>query len=84
MEIKNLLESIVASIVDDPAGIHITEEQGERGLVFSVSVSSGDVGKVIGKEGRIASAIRTVVKAAGMKQQRQLNVNILKDPFIAA
>lgn len=67
---RELVLYITKSLVAEPDKVHVTEVQGEDGLVFKVSVASEDIGKVIGKQGRIAKAIRTVVRAASPLDQR--------------
>ena len=74
---KNLVEKIVQSLVDYPEEVKITETSGESIIILEISVSPNDVGKVIGKEGRIANAIRTVVKAAAAKLDKKVTVEIL-------
>jgi predicted RNA-binding protein YlqC (UPF0109 family) len=81
MSIKELLHSMVCSIVDDVENVSIEEETTELGLSFKVAVSKDDVGKLIGTKGRIASAIRTVTKAAGAKQGIRVLVNVDKAPL---
>jgi predicted RNA-binding protein YlqC (UPF0109 family) len=61
---RELVLFITKSLVAEPDKVQVTEVQGEDGLILKVSVASEDIGKVIGKQGRIAKAIRTVVKAA--------------------
>ena len=74
---KNLVESMVKSLVDYPDEVVINETSGESIMILEISVSSDDIGKVIGKEGRIANAIRTVVKAAAAKLDKKVTVEIL-------
>lgn len=74
---KNLVESIVKALVDNPEEVSINETSGESIMILEISVSSDDIGKVIGKEGRIANAIRTVVKAAAAKLDKKVTVEIL-------
>ena len=74
---KELVETIVKSLVDDPDGVVIQETYGESIVIMEISASPDDVGKVIGKDGRIANAIRTVVKAAAAKQDKKVTVEIL-------
>ena len=76
---KNLVESIVQALVDYPDEVTITETTGETIVILEIGVSQDDVGKVIGKEGRIANAIRTIVKASAAKQNKKVNVEILTD-----
>ncbi len=74
---KNLVESIVQSLVDYPDEVSITETTGESIVILEIGVAADDVGKVIGKEGRIANAIRTIVKAAAAKLEKKVTVEIL-------
>ena len=74
---KNLVESIVKSLVDYPDDVQISETAGESIVILEISVAPDDVGKVIGKEGRIANAIRTIVKAAAAKLDKKVTVEIL-------
>jgi len=69
---RELVLFIARSLVAHPEKITVTEVQGEEGLILKLSVASEDIGKVIGKQGRIAKAIRTVVKAASRDDQRVL------------
>ncbi len=74
---KELVELIVKALVDKQDEVSIKETAGDSVVIIEITVSPDDVGKVIGKEGRIANAIRTVVKAAGAKQNKKVNVEIL-------
>jgi len=74
---KELVELIVKALVDNPEGVKVQETEGESIVIIEVSVDSSDVGKVIGKEGRIANAIRTVVKSAAIKQGKKVTLEIL-------
>ena len=74
---KELVEMIVQALVDYPSEVSINETAGESIVILEISVSPDDVGKVIGKEGRIANAIRTVVKAAAAKHDKKVTVEIL-------
>jgi predicted RNA-binding protein YlqC (UPF0109 family) len=74
---KELVEYIVKALVDKPDEVNVAETQGESLTILEISASQEDVGKVIGREGRIANAIRTVVKAAAAKQQKRVTVEIL-------
>lgn len=80
---KNLVEMIVQSLVDNPDDVVINETAGESIIILEISVSPEDVGKVIGKEGRIANAIRTVVKAAAAKLDKKVTVEILTKKEVA-
>ncbi len=74
---KDLVEYIVKSLVDYPDGVDINETSGSSVIILEISVDSSDIGKVIGKEGRIANAIRTIVKAAAAKSDKKVTVEIL-------
>lgn len=74
---KDLIEYIVKALVDKPEEVNISEVQGETATIIEVRVADDDAGKVIGKEGRIANALRTVAKAAGAKDKKRVSVEIL-------
>ena len=73
---KGLLEVIAKSLVDNPDEVVVTEKETEKGLVLELKVAPSDMGKVIGKQGRIAKAIRSVVKAAASRGNKQVSVEI--------
>jgi predicted RNA-binding protein YlqC (UPF0109 family) len=75
--IKQLLEFIVKALVDDPEKVQINEIDGETYTKLEIRVASDDMGKVIGKQGKIAKAIRTVVKAAAVKENKKVVVEIV-------
>ena len=74
---KDLVEIIAKSLVDNPNEVHVNEIQGEQDLVLELRVAPEDMGKVIGKQGRIAKAIRTVVKAAALNKDQKIVVEII-------
>lgn len=74
---KELVEVIAKALVDIPEAVSVTEVQGERSIVLELKVAPDDMGKVIGKQGRIAKAIRTVVKAAAIKEDKRVTVEIV-------
>ena len=74
---NTLIEYLVKSLVDDPDHVSITEVNAEDSTTYEVRVSPSDLGKVIGKQGRIASALRTVVKSVAMKEKRKVYVEIM-------
>ncbi len=74
---KELVEVIAKALVDKPDEVTVTEKEDGRDLVLELRVAEGDMGKVIGKQGRIARAIRTVVKAASSGSDRHVDVEIL-------
>ncbi len=74
---KELVEVIAKALVDDPDSVVVTEKQEKKTTVLEVRVADSDMGKVIGKQGRIAKAIRSVVKAAAAKEDKKVIVDIL-------
>ena len=77
---KELIEMIVRALVDEPDKVTVNQVEGERSVIFEVRVSAEDMGRVIGKGGRIANSLRSVVKAAGARQNRNIWVDINKHP----
>jgi hypothetical protein len=75
--VNTLLEYLVKALVDEPEQVHITEVPAEETTTYEVRVSPNDLGKVIGKQGRIANALRTVVKSVAMKDKRKVYVEII-------
>ena len=74
---KDLIEYIAISLVDDPDAVSVNETEGERGPVLELKVAEGDIGKVIGKYGRIAKALRTVLSASSSKDGKRYSLEIL-------
>ena len=74
---KDVLQTIIESIVEDKSQIEITEKESERETIFEVKVSKEDMGRVIGKEGRIAKAIRTLFKAVGAKEHKRVTIEFI-------
>lgn len=74
---KELVEHILKALVDQPDKVQVTENQREGSLTIEVRVADEDTGRVIGREGRIVNALRTVVKAAGAKDQQRISVEII-------
>ena len=74
-----LVEAIAKSLVDNPDGVVVSETTGRQGTVIRLRVDPGDMGKVIGKQGRIAKAFRTVVNAAATKENKKVTVEIVKE-----
>ena len=75
---KELLEQIARSLVDNPDEVSVNEIEGEQSLILELKVSEDDMGKVIGKQGRIAKAIRVVMKAAAIKENKRVVVEIIQ------
>ena len=74
---KDLIEYISKSLVDDPSAVSVNETEGEKGMVLQLRVADGDIGKVIGKYGRIAKAMRTVLSASAVKDGKHYSLDIL-------
>ena len=72
---KELVEVIASALVDSPEDVVVTETEDEKQIVLNLTVAPEDMGKVIGKQGRIAKAIRTVVRAAGSKGDKKIMVD---------
>lgn len=75
---KELVEYIAKSLVDYPEEVEVREVEGERSIIIELKVASDDMGKVIGKQGRIAKSIRTLTRAAATKEGKRVAVEILK------
>ena len=75
---KELLELIAKALVDQPDEIEVTEIEGEQTTVLELKVAQEDLGKVIGKQGRTARSIRTILAAAGMKHRKRVVLEILE------
>ena len=75
---KELVEVIAKALVDDPDSVAVSERQDGRTTVIEVRVADSDMGKVIGKQGRIAKAILSVVKAAAAKEDKKVVVDIIQ------
>lgn len=74
----HLVEIIAKGLVDNPEQVNVNEIEGNRSIILELKVAPEDMGKVIGKQGRIAKAIRTVVKAAATKQNKRVIVEIIQ------
>ncbi len=77
MEEKDLVEYIAKTLVDDPAGVVVNQVEGEKSTILELKVAEEDVGKVIGKHGRIAKAIRTLLAAASTRSGKRVVLEIL-------
>lgn len=73
---KELVETIAKALVDSPDQVKVTEEVNDKGTLITLSVAKDDIGKVIGKQGRVANAIRSVVKAVAIKNGVHVIVDI--------
>jgi uncharacterized protein len=77
MLFKKLVEVLVSNLVEQPDQVQVTAEENPRAVTLEVRVAEGDMGKVIGRQGRVAKAIRSVVKAAAVKDGRRVTVEFL-------
>ena len=74
---KELVEFMAKSLVDNPDSVVVNEVNGEQSIILKLTVAPEDMGKIIGKQGRIAKAIRTVMKAVAVKQNKRVIVEII-------
>ena len=74
---KELVEILAKALVDHPEQVEVNEVVGEQSIILELKVAQDDMGKVIGKQGRIAKAIRTVVQAAAIKEEKRVVVEII-------
>jgi len=74
---KESLEAIITRLVNEPSEVSINQVDGEKSIVFEVKVANSDMGKVIGREGRIAKAIRTIIKALAAKEGKKVSVEFI-------
>ncbi|HEY3497998.1 MAG TPA: KH domain-containing protein [Polyangiaceae bacterium] len=77
MALKPLIERIAKALVDDPEGVEVTEIDNDKNTIVELRVADGDIGKVIGKDGRTAQSIRTILVAASTKIGRRAHLDIL-------
>lgn len=75
---KDLVEFIAKSLVEHPEEVRVTESDGEKTTVLELRVAAGELGKVIGRQGRTARAIRTVLNCAGIKRHRRAILEIIE------
>jgi uncharacterized protein len=74
---KELLEYLAKALVDKPEDVEVSQVEGERSVILELRVAPDDMGKVIGKQGRIAQALRTIVKAAAVKDGKRVMIEII-------
>ena len=77
-DMKEILETIILSLVDDKSAVQIEEKNNEKTISFEVKVAEKDMGKVIGKEGKIAKAVRTVMKAVAGKERKKVSIEFVE------
>ncbi|MDD3534798.1 MAG: KH domain-containing protein [Candidatus Cloacimonetes bacterium] len=75
---KDLIEFIVKALVDDPSEVAITEINGDKVTIYELRVAQADIGKVIGKRGRTANSIRTIISAVSTKQGKRAELEIIE------
>ncbi len=75
---EELLAFLAKSLVDHPEDVSVTKVDGENSVVYELRVNDDDMGKVIGKQGRIAKSIRTIIKAASSKEDKRVIVDIVQ------
>lgn len=74
---KEILETMIINLVDNKEAVSVTEKSSDKTVTFEVVVSKEDMGKVIGKQGRIAKAIRTVMKSLGAKEHKRIVIEFV-------
>ena len=74
---KEIIETIILNLVDNKDAVEITEKQDEKSVVFEVKVANEDMGRVIGKQGRLAKSIRTVMKAVAAREHKKVSVEFI-------
>ena len=74
---KEILETIILNLVDDKEEVHINEVEGEKSIVLEVKVAESDMGKIIGKQGKLAKSIRTVMKSVAGKEHKRIEVEFV-------
>lgn len=74
---KEILETVIRNLVSNPDAISVKEIEGEQTIIYEVRVAESDMGKVIGKEGRVAKAIRTIIKAVAAKEGKRVTVEFI-------
>ena len=77
MPLKELISTIAQALVDDPDGVEVREIEGDQNSLIELRVAKGDVGKVIGKEGRTAQSMRTILTATSTKLGRRAHLDIV-------
>ena len=77
LPMNELLEAIVRSLVDNPAEVSVNEVHGEKSTILELKVNETDVGKVIGKQGRIINALRTILRSAAVKEGKIVQLELL-------
>jgi uncharacterized protein len=76
-DMKELLEYLAKALVDNPEQVNVSQVEGERSIILELRVAPDDMGKVIGKQGRIAQALRTLIKSAAVKDGKRVMIEII-------
>ncbi len=74
---KDILETIILNLVDDKESVQINEKESGNSILFEVKVAEGDMGRVIGKQGRLAKSIRTVMKSLAGEEHKKISVEFI-------
>lgn len=74
---KEILETVIKALVDNQEAVKINAVEGEKSIVYEVKVADEEMGKVIGKDGKIARAIRTLIKALAAKEQKRVSIEFI-------
>ena len=74
---KEVLETIIKNLVDNQDSVEIKEVENEKSIIFEVRVADGDMGKIIGRQGKIAQSIRTVMKAVANRKDKKVTVEFM-------
>ena len=76
---KDILEVVIKNLVDNPDGVSINEKTNAKAVCYEVKVAKDDMGKVIGKQGKMAKAIRTLMKSIALKEHKRISIEFLDD-----
>ena len=74
---KEIIETIILNLVDNKDAVEITEKLDEKGIVFEVKVANEEMGRIIGRQGRLAKSIRTVAKSVGAREHKKVSVEFI-------
>lgn len=76
---KEILETMIKSLAENETAVMITEKEDEKGILYEVRVANDDMGKIIGKQGRVAKSIRTVMKSIAGREHKKVSIEFLED-----
>jgi len=77
MALKQLVQTLAEALVDDPKSVDVAEIEGDNNIILELRVAKNDIGKVIGKDGRTAQSLRTIVSAASIKIGRRAHLDVI-------